>query len=86
LVEPDGAPRVRRPGRALEQGHHGHPQGILVSGLDGAGRLGRGQAFAAYLKQRYATEQKVVVVALCGHNARCMFTADPVLPMLFPKP
>ena len=52
----------------------------------GPHRLGRGQAFAAYLKQRYATEQKVVVVALCGHNARCMFTADPALPVLFPKP
>src|SRR5438132_371268 len=22
----------------------------------------------------------------CGHNARCMFTAEPVLPILFPKP
>jgi hypothetical protein len=25
------------------------------------------------------------VVPLCGHNARCMFTAEPVLPLLFPK-
>jgi len=24
-------------------------------------------------------------VPLCGHNARCMFTADPVLALLFPK-
>ena len=52
----------------------------------GPHRLGRGQAFAAYVKQRYATEQKVVVVTLCGHSARCMFTADPTLPVLFPKP
>jgi len=25
-------------------------------------------------------------VDLCGHNARCMFTADSALPVLFPKP
>jgi hypothetical protein len=24
-------------------------------------------------------------VPLCGHNARCMFTADSVLALLFPK-
>jgi len=27
----------------------------------------------------------VVVVPLCGHNARCMFTAEPALAILFPK-
>lgn len=26
------------------------------------------------------------LVPLCGHNARCMFTAELALPILFPKP
>jgi len=25
------------------------------------------------------------MVPLCGHNARCMFTSDTALPLLFPK-
>jgi hypothetical protein len=25
-------------------------------------------------------------VPLCGHNARCMYTSDVALPLLFPKP
>jgi hypothetical protein len=52
----------------------------------GPSRLARGQAFAAYINKKYSVQQKLMVVPLCGHNARCMFTAEPVLPMLFPKP
>ena len=29
---------------------------------------------------------QAMVIPLCGHNARCMFTADAALPVLFPKP
>ena len=49
-------------------------------------RLARGQAFVSYVNKKYDAQHKMVVVPLCGHNARCMFTAEPVLPMLFPKP
>src|SRR5262245_29701258 len=52
----------------------------------GPNRLLRGQAFATYVNRKYNAQQKILVVPLCGHNARCMFTAEPVLPMLFPKP
>ncbi len=52
----------------------------------GGTRLARGQAFAAYVMQKYKAPHKVVVVPLCGHNARCMFTAEVALPILFPKP
>lgn len=52
----------------------------------GKTRLARGQAFGSYVVQKYgARDHKTVVVPLCGHNARCMFTAEPTLPILFPK-
>ena len=51
----------------------------------GPTRLARGQAFGAYVNQKYGAQHKVTVVPLCGHNARCMFTAEPALPILFPK-
>ena len=51
----------------------------------GPTRLARGQAFGAYVNQRYGAHHHTTVVPLCGHNARCMFTAEPALPILFPK-
>jgi pimeloyl-ACP methyl ester carboxylesterase len=51
----------------------------------GPTRLARGQAFASYVTAKYKAQHKVVVVPLCGHNARCMFTAEVALPILFPK-
>lgn len=52
----------------------------------GTTRLTRGQAFANYVNKKYDALHKVTVVPACGHNARCMFTAEPALPVLFPKP
>src|SRR2546425_2184315 len=51
----------------------------------GPNRLDRGQAFASYVNKKYNAQHKAMVVPLCGHNARCMFTAEPVLPILFPR-
>ncbi len=51
----------------------------------GPTRLARGQGFAAYVKAKYNAPHQVVVVPLCGHNARCMFTSEVALPILFPK-
>jgi len=51
----------------------------------GSTRLARGQAFANYVNQKYHAGHKLIVVPLCGHNARCMFTAEAALPILFPK-
>ncbi|PYS36971.1 MAG: hypothetical protein DMF71_19455 [Acidobacteria bacterium] len=48
-------------------------------------RLARGQAFANYVTAKYKAAHKTVVVPLCGHNARCMFTSEIALPILFPK-
>jgi pimeloyl-ACP methyl ester carboxylesterase len=51
----------------------------------GATRLARGQAFATYVNTKFDAQHKSQVVPLCGHNARCMFTAEPALALLFPK-
>jgi hypothetical protein len=52
----------------------------------GKTRLARGQAFGKYVVEKYgAKDHKTVVVPLCGHNARCMFTAETTLPIVFPK-
>jgi hypothetical protein len=51
----------------------------------GPTRLARGQAFAKYANQKFGAQHKVVVVPLCGHNARCMFTSETALPIVFPK-
>ena len=51
----------------------------------GATRLTRGQAFVSYVNQKYKAAHKAIVIPLCGHNARCMFTAELALPILFPK-
>ena len=52
----------------------------------GPTRLARGLAFTKYVNEKLGASHKAVVVPLCGHNARCMFTAEPALPLLFPKP
>lgn len=51
----------------------------------GPTRLARGQAFGKYVDEQLGAKHDVVVVDLCGHNARCMFTSEKALPILFPK-
>jgi len=51
----------------------------------GPTRLARGQAFGKYVDEKLGARHEIVVVPLCGHNARCMFTAEIALPLLFPK-
>lgn len=52
----------------------------------GPTRLARGLAFGRYVNEKYGAQHKTLVVPSCGHNARCMFTADPALPLIFPPP
>jgi len=51
----------------------------------GPTRLARGQAFVKYVNEKYGAHHQAAVVPLCGHNARCMFTSEPALPIIFPK-
>lgn len=51
----------------------------------GPTRMARGIAFGKYVRERLGAQHKTVIVPLCGHNARCMFTADQALALIFPK-
>lgn len=51
----------------------------------GTTRLARGLAFGKYVKEIYGAQHATVVVPFCSHSARCMFTADITLPLIFPK-
>ena len=51
----------------------------------GPTRLARGQAFGKLVNEKYGAKHTVTVVPLCGHNARCMFTSETALPIIFPK-
>lgn len=50
----------------------------------GPTRLARGQAYARYVNDQLGGQHRVLVVPLCGHNSRCMFTADQTLQLIFP--
>jgi pimeloyl-ACP methyl ester carboxylesterase len=49
----------------------------------GSSRLERGKAFAAHVN-RNGAKHSLTIVPLCGHNNRCIYTADQALPILFP--
>lgn len=52
----------------------------------GPTRLARGLAFSRYVKEHLGGENhNAVVVPFCGHSARCMFTSDVALPLIFPN-
>ena len=48
-------------------------------------RFARGLAYARYLNDNFGAQHQTVIVRACGHSARCMFTAEAALPILFPK-
>lgn len=52
--------------------------------MQGPTRRARGEAFVAYMQQHWHARHSIRIVPDCGHNARCIFTADEVLPVLFP--
>lgn len=51
----------------------------------GTTRLARALAFGKYVSEKFGAQHKTQVIPRCGHDARCMFTAEPVLPLIFPK-
>jgi pimeloyl-ACP methyl ester carboxylesterase len=50
----------------------------------GPTRLARGLAFSRYAKEHHGAKHAAVVVPFCSHSARCMFTSDVALPLIFP--
>ena len=51
----------------------------------GPTRRARGEAFAKFVNQKIGAKHNMQIVHLCGHNARCMFTDEATLPLIFPK-
>jgi pimeloyl-ACP methyl ester carboxylesterase len=59
--------------------------GSCAANAQGPTRLARGLAFSRYVVERFGAKHEALIVPACGHNARCMFTADAALGLLFPK-
>jgi len=51
----------------------------------GATRRARGEAFVHLLNTTMGGKAAVQIVPECGHNDRCIYTTDAVLPVIFPK-
>jgi pimeloyl-ACP methyl ester carboxylesterase len=51
----------------------------------GATRRARGEAFVKYVNEQLGAKHAIQIVPECGHNDRCVFTTDAVLPLIFPK-
>jgi pimeloyl-ACP methyl ester carboxylesterase len=52
----------------------------------GATRRARGEAFVKYINEHLGAKANVLIIPECGHNDRCVYTTDTVLPIIFPKP
>jgi pimeloyl-ACP methyl ester carboxylesterase len=50
----------------------------------GATRRARGEAYVKYVNERLGAQHAVQIVSECGHNDRCVYTTDKVLPVIFP--
>ncbi|HMI56421.1 MAG TPA: alpha/beta hydrolase [Gemmatimonadaceae bacterium] len=51
----------------------------------GPTRRARGEAFFKYVTETLGAKHNAIIVPECGHNDRCMFTSEVVLPVIFPK-
>ncbi len=50
----------------------------------GPTRRARGEAFVNYIDAHLGGHATAVIVPECGHNDRCVYTTDAVLPLIFP--
>jgi len=50
----------------------------------GAARRSRGEAYVKFVNETLGAKHAVQIVSECGHNARCVYTTDTVLPVIFP--
>jgi hypothetical protein len=51
----------------------------------GPTRRARGEAFLKYVNETLGAKHQAIIVPECGHNDRCVYTTDVVLPVIFPK-
>jgi pimeloyl-ACP methyl ester carboxylesterase len=69
----------------LDNFNDGSMDTTCAANAQGPNRLERGKAFHAYINGAHGAKHQLVEIPACGHNARCMFTSDNALPVLFPK-
>jgi pimeloyl-ACP methyl ester carboxylesterase len=50
----------------------------------GATRRARGEAYVKYVNEKLGAKHAIRIVPECGHNDRCVYTTDLVLPIIFP--
>ncbi len=50
----------------------------------GLTRRARGEAFVNYIDTHLGAVARMMIVPECGHNDRCVYTTDIVLPVIFP--
>ncbi len=51
----------------------------------GATRRARGEAYVKYINEQLGARHDVQIVPECGHNDRCVYTTESVLPIVFPR-
>lgn len=51
----------------------------------GPTRRARGEAFFKYVNETLGAKHDAIIVPECGHNDRCIFTSEVVLPVIFPE-
>ena len=56
-----------------------------ISMAQGPTRYDRAKAYFAHVTKLKAKDHSFVTVPLCGHNNRCIWTADQALPVVFPN-
>jgi pimeloyl-ACP methyl ester carboxylesterase len=59
--------------------------GSCAAMAQGPTRLARGLAYAQYVNLKFGAKHDIRMVPSCGHNARCMFTENGALAVLFGK-
>jgi pimeloyl-ACP methyl ester carboxylesterase len=55
------------------------------AGMQGANRLERAISYWQHGNTAYGSHHRLIIVPLCGHNARCLFTSPVLMPILFPE-
>ena len=60
--------------------------GSCAAMAQGSNRFARGMAFAQYMTALGGAAHKAVVVDGCSHDARCVYTSEDALPVLFRSP
>jgi pimeloyl-ACP methyl ester carboxylesterase len=53
--------------------------------MQGPNRLKRAIYYWQHEDKRYGANHPLVIVPLCGHDGRCMFTSPVLMPILFPR-